>query len=98
MATTNNFIFIRYDYSYNSPIVLKLAIISIDGDYDWWHIKTRPIKATKLNVELLKRYAKEHTHDYICADYDCTGSTKTRYKVKVKNGKCWLIEEGSVDC
>lgn len=38
------------------------------------------------------------TTDYMCCDYDCTGSTKRTYKVKVKKGKCWLIEYGSVDC
>lgn len=35
MATTNNFIFIRHDYSDNNPIVLKLNVIYIDGDFDW---------------------------------------------------------------
>lgn len=56
-----NFIFLKND-SYNSPVVAKLAVIEIEGDYD------------------------------------CTGSTKRTYKVKVKKGKCWLIEYGSVDC
>lgn len=53
-----NFIFLKND-SYNSPVVAKLAVIEIEGDYDWWHIKTRPIKATKRNIELLKLYARE---------------------------------------
>lgn len=92
-----NFIFLKND-SYNSPVVAKLAVIEIDGDYDWWHIKTRPIKATKRNIELLKLYARENTIDYMRCECDCTGSTKRTYKVKVKKGKCWLIEYGSVDC
>lgn len=94
----NDFIFIRNDYSYNSEIVAKLAVIVIDEDYDYWHIKTRPIKATKQNIELLKTYAKEHATDYTYCEYDCTGSVKRSYRVKIKNGKCWLIECGNVDC
>lgn len=57
-----------------------------------------PIKATKRNIELLKLYARENTTDYMRCECDCTGSTKRTYKVKVKKGKCWLIEYGSVDC
>lgn len=72
-----NFIFLKND-SYNSPVVAKLACYWNEVDYDWWHIKL-VIKATKRKYRAFKTHA-ENTTDYMCCDYDYTGSTKERIR------------------
>lgn len=88
------FIFIN-DYQKE---LLKLKFNVLDGDCDWYMGRTRPIKATKQNIQLLKQFAYENGSDYTNCEYDCTGSKRTRYNVKIKKGKCWLVEHTTYDC
>lgn len=76
---------------------LKLKFVETCGDSDWSKGKTRAIKATKQNIKLLKQYALENSSNYVPCAFDCNGSKHTVYKVRTKNGKCWLTEHNRYD-
>lgn len=56
----------------------------IDGDYDWWVLKSVRYRYSRKLYEYMLKCKYENERDYTRCEYDCTGSTQTRIYIKHK--------------
>ena len=68
---------------------ISLKIAKADADYDYQKLISKKTLVNTAQLEQIKEYITEHTHEYQITDYDCNGSTRVEYILKT-----WKIIKG----
>jgi|GEM_PF-4974769 len=69
----------------------------IDGDYDWSIVKSIKYKYSEKLYQYMLKCKYEHECDFTRCEYDCTGSTQVRIKVRRKGRYLYMWIHTSKD-
>lgn len=69
----------------------------IDGDEDWCILKSVKYRYSRQLYERAMRFKGENEHDYSYCEYDCTGSSQVRIRVKRKGRYIFIWYRWSID-
>ena len=69
----------------------------LDEDYDYCHAKSVRYKFHKNTWKRALAFKEQHEHDFWRCEYDCTGSTQVRIKLKRKGKYMFVYYHWSKD-
>ena len=69
----------------------------IDGDYDYVVLKSVRYKYSRQLYEQMMKFKLDNEHDYSRCEYDCTGSSCVRIKVRKRGRYLYMWYYWSLD-